>query len=125
MYASSFMQGRELIAPNNVTLKLGDIIKRPLLADMLANISQYGSDYFYNSPFTSEMITELQQDYGSILTEEDFQNYNAQVRDVLSSQFSGLQVLGASPPSSGAVVALVLNILEGKHCLAPHIGASP
>ncbi|KAL5477193.1 hypothetical protein EMCRGX_G023948 [Ephydatia muelleri] len=112
----------ELIAPNNVTLKLGDIIKRPLLADMLANISQYGSDYFYNSPFTSEMVTELQQDYGSILTEEDFQNYNAQVRDVLSSQFSGLQVLGASPPSSGAVVALVLNILEGYNFTSQDLG---
>ena len=65
------------------------------------------------------MVTELQQDYGSILTEKDFHNYTAEVRDVLSSQFSGLQVLGASPPSSGAVVALVLNILEGTHCLAP------
>ena len=108
---------RQLLAPNNIPLKLGDILKQTLLADTLANISQYGSDYFYNSPFTSDMVKELQQDYGSILTEADFHNYTVQVRNVLSSQFSGLQVLGASPPSSGAVVALVLNILEGKHCL--------
>ena len=109
-----FPSNRGLLVPNGVPLKQGDVLKQPLLADTLTNISLYGSDYFYNSPFTSDMVNELQQDYGSILTVEDFHNYTVQVRDILTSQFSGLQVLGASPPSSGAVVALVLNILEGK-----------
>eukprot|EP00731_Ephydatia_muelleri_P000924 Em0001g924a len=113
---------QELLAPNNIPLKQGDILKQTLLADTLTSISQYGSDYFYNSIFTSDMVTELQQDYGSILTEKDFHNYTAEVRDVLSSQFSGLQVLGASPPSSGAVVALVLNILEGYNFTSQDFG---
>ena len=110
----SFYTYRALLAPNNQPLKQGDVLKQPLLADTLANISLYGSNYFYNSSFTSDMVNELRQDYGSILTVEDFLNYTVQVRDILTSQFSGLQVLGASPPSSGAVVALMLNILEGE-----------
>ena len=68
----------------------------------------------YNSSFTSDMVNELKRDYGSILSVDDFLNYTVRVREVLISQFSGLQVLGASPPSSGAVVAMVLNILEGE-----------
>ena len=114
MYCQCSYTYRELLAPNNQPLKQGDVLKQPLLANTLANISLYGSNYFYNSSFTSDMVNELRQDYGSILTVEDFLNYTVQVRDILTSQFSGLQVLGASPPSSGAVVALVLNILEGE-----------
>lgn len=105
---------RSLVAPNNQPLQEGDTIKQPQLADTLANIALYGANYFYNSSFTSDMVNELQQDYGSILTVDDFRNYNVQVRNVLTSQFSGLQVLGCSPPSSGAAVAMVLNILDGE-----------
>ena len=105
---------RAIVAPQNQTLKKGDTLKQLHLAETLANISLYGADYIYNSSFTSDMVNELRQDYGSILSVDDFLNYTAQVREVLTSQFSGLQVLGASPPSSGAAVAMVLNILEGE-----------
>ena len=107
-----FPNNRELLAPNKKPLKLGETNTSGRHIDQY--LSRYGSDYLYNSSFTSDMVTELQNVYGSILTTEDFRNYTAQVRDVLNSQFSGFKVLVASPPSSGAVVALVLNILEGK-----------
>eukprot|EP00731_Ephydatia_muelleri_P017368 Em0010g466a len=111
-----------IVAPQNQTLKKGDTLKQLHLAETLANISLYGADYIYNSSFTSDMVNELRQDYGSILSVDDFLNYTAQVREVLTSQFSGLQVLGASPPSSGAAVAMVLNILEGYNWTAKDFG---
>lgn len=111
-----------IVAPNNVSLKEGDILRQLQLAETLANISLYGADYMYNSSFTSDMVNELKRDYGSILSVDDFLNYTVRVREVLISQFSGLQVLGASPPSSGAVVAMVLNILEGYNWTVKDFG---
>ena len=87
------------------------------MAETLTNISLYGANYFYNSSFTESMVNELKQNFGSILTVDDFRNYPIRMRDIITSQFSGLQVLGCSPPSSGAVVAMVLNILEGEDSL--------
>ena len=58
------------------------------------------------------MVQELKA-VGAILEEEDFLGYNATEREPVESEFDGLRVIGVPPPSSGAVLALILNILEG------------
>ena len=58
------------------------------------------------------MVQELKA-VGAILEEEDFLGYNATEREPIESEFNGLRVIGVPPPSSGAVLALILNILEG------------
>lgn len=108
---------RELLAPNGTLLKEGDILKRPLYAETLRMVAQHGADYFYNNlTFTSPMVDELQEYYQSIVTVDDFANYTALVKDPVVSNFSGdLTVFGVPPPSSGAVLALALNILKGAY----------
>lgn len=101
--------------PNGQPLQEGDILRQPELANTLQSIADLGPDYFYNSDFTAEMVDELQSEYGSILTVEDFNSYEVVIRDALLSEYEGLQVHTFPPPASGAVLALVLNILQSKY----------
>lgn len=88
-------------------------MKQPELAKTLQAIAS-GVDYFYNSSFTEEMVAELNNHYNSILTVDDFRDYTAVIRPVLTSSYNGLVLHNFPPPASGAVLALILNILDGK-----------
>lgn len=109
-----YIQYRELLKPNGVLLKEGDTLKMPKLSAMLEKVADEGSQYFYNSSFTEQMVDELQRDYGAILTVKDFNDYSLEIRESLLSEYEDLQLIGVPPPASGAVNALVLSILEGK-----------
>ena len=106
---------RELIAPNGQLLKEGDILKQPQLADTLHQIAEHGISYFYNSSFTEAMVNELRSDYNSIITVDDLRNYSSMERRVATAKYKGLEVLGMSPPAGGAVLGLILNILDGEN----------
>jgi len=102
---------------NTTLLQEGDLLIRPLLAQTLKDIAMGTPDeaveLFYNSNFTDELIEEINS-YGGILEKEDFVNYEVNEHDALVSQFGDLKILGAPAPSSGAVFAFMLNILEGE-----------
>ena len=94
-------------------MKTGDILKQTELADTLEKVAEQGIDYFYNSNFTEKMVEELQRDWDSIITVEDFRNYTTVVRDVVRARYKGFEVLGMPPPSAGGpVLGLILNILD-------------
>lgn len=104
---------RELLAPNGTWLKTGDTIHRKKYAQTLRDIGASGNaSYFYEGEFMSRMVAEL-KDNGAIIEEEDFLGYEAIERDPIESEFDGLRMIGTPPPSSGAVLALILNILQG------------
>lgn len=105
----------ELLAPNGDFLVENDTLKRPLYADTLEYISKYGADWFYDSNFTRDMVKELREDYGSILTEEDFKSYTPVKRRVTQSWYKGLSMRSLSAPSGGPVISLILNILDSKN----------
>ena len=88
-------------------------MKRPQYANTLEMIAWNGAGWFYNSEFMKAMVRELRE-YGSILTEEDFKGYSAIKRRVTQSYFAGLKLNSVSAPSSGAVLGLILNILDSK-----------
>ena len=55
--------------------KMGDIIRRPKLAETLRIIGQSGtSDIFYKGEMGQSIVKELSE-RGGIITEEDFENY--------------------------------------------------
>ena len=105
---------RDLVAPNGQLLQEGDMLKQPQLADTLHQIAEQGISYFYNSSFTKMMVKELQRDYGSIITLEDFQNYSSVERTVATAKYKRQGMVGVSPPAGGAVLGLILNILDGE-----------
>ena len=94
-------------------LKEGDTIYRKKYAQTLRDIgASGGASYFYEGDFLKTMVQELREN-GAILEEGDFLNYTAIEREPVESEFDGLRVIGTPPPSSGAVLALILNILQG------------
>lgn len=58
-------------------------------------------------------MKELQNDYGCLLSVEDFKNYTVNVKNATISKYGDLRVHGVPPPASGTVLALMLNILSG------------
>ena len=104
---------RELLAPQGKYLEEGDTIYRRNYSKTLRAIGESGNaSYFYHGPFMEQMVREL-QGAGAPIQEEDFLNYAAIEREPVETTYDGLKVIGAPPPASGAVLALILNILQG------------
>lgn len=58
----------------NDVWKLGDKIKRPVLANTLEIIAREGADALYNGSLTKSFVKDI-QDFNGIITEEDMHNY--------------------------------------------------
>ena len=80
---------------------------------------------FYNGPLAksiSQDITELIPDEPKKGqgTEEDVRNYQTEIREPLESELAGMKMHLTPPPTSGAVLGLILNILKGRKVLCSH-----
>ncbi|XP_068679087.1 glutathione hydrolase 1 proenzyme-like [Montipora foliosa] len=104
---------RELLIDNNGKLKkLGTILKMPKLARTL-EIIRDDPDSFYNGSLAEDIVKDI-QDGGGIILLEDLKNYKTEVRTPLSGRIgNGFTWYTDPPPSSGAVLSLILNILKG------------
>ena len=102
-----------MLAPNGKLLGENDTLKRPQYANTLEMIAWNGASWFYDSEFMKVMVKELRE-YGSILTEEDFKRYAAVKRRVAKFYYGGYKLYSPPAPSSGAVLGLILNILDSK-----------
>ena len=47
------------------------------------------------------------------MTEDDLRKYKTEEREPLESELSGMKMYLTPPPTSGAVLGLILNILKG------------
>ncbi|KAF4970395.1 hypothetical protein FZEAL_10050 [Fusarium zealandicum] len=99
-------------APSGTLLKRGEKMTRKRYADMLEAVASHGVDVFYQGPFADAMIRALEQKDG-IMTSEDLKNYSVVVREPSQVNYRGGKITSGSAPSSGAVVATVMNILGG------------
>ena len=54
---------------------------------------------------------------GGVLTMNDLKNYKVKFRPALKSKLDDMTLLSAPPPTAGPVLALTLNILDGKRTL--------
>ena len=62
------------------------------------------------------------------VTEQDLRNYTTEIREPLESELAGMKMLLTPPPTSGAVLGLVLNILKGRQVFCsppPHHHTHP
>ena len=48
------------------------------------------------------------------VTEQDLRNYTTEIREPLESELAGMKMHLTPPPTSGAVLGLILNILKGR-----------
>ncbi|CAL8294841.1 unnamed protein product [Gadus morhua 'NCC'] len=93
-------------------LKAGDIMKFEKLADTLEILAKQGADAFYTGQIAEDFIRDVQNE-GVELTLEDLASYKARVSDAWNVSLGEYQVYLAPPPSGGALIGLILNIMKG------------
>nr|CAI5822248.1 unnamed protein product [Callosobruchus analis] len=92
--------------------KPGEIMKRPRLAKTLRIIAKQGGMALHDGVLTKGFVKDV-QDRGGILTEEDMRNYKPLWVKPVQTTFSNGHTLYSIPiPGSGAVLTLILNILD-------------
>ncbi|XP_059154521.1 glutathione hydrolase 1 proenzyme-like, partial [Physella acuta] len=95
--------------------KLGEIMKRPQLAQSLRVIANEGMIAFYNGSLTNDIMQDL-QDIGSIITREDLINYKVlEKKPVEITIKDGIKVVSPPAPSGGPVLSFILNVLDGYY----------
>ncbi|XP_075228170.1 scoloptoxin SSD14-like [Lycorma delicatula] len=95
--------------------ELNDIIKLPVLAKTLRTIAESPrmADELYNGTLTDAFVEDIKND-GGIITKEDMSNYRVQWADPITrSLSSNLTIYTVPPPGSGALLAFILQVLDG------------
>lgn len=100
-------------------LKEGDTVFLPKFGDTLERIANNGAKEFYNSSLSAIIAKEVQEN-GGIITTDDLANYKVDVKEPLTVPLGDGErtVYAVRPPSSGAVLAFILNILDRKLILS-------
>ena len=92
-------------------VETGERIENQKLYNVLNELKDNGSDYFYNGQFAKNAASTIQK-YGGSVTFEDFTNYETLIKEPLSTNYRGFQIFSAPPPQSGLTLLEILNILE-------------
>lgn len=69
--------------------KLGELIKRPVLAKTLEYIANFGSDAFYKDTYISRSIVDTVRANKGIMTAEDLLNYKVRMEEPFQATFNG------------------------------------
>ena len=68
---------------------------------------------FYNGALASDIIRDLKKVNGMV-TDSDLRDYRPITRNPYQRGLSGMKMYLTPPPTSGAVLGLILNILQGR-----------
>jgi len=103
---------RELLFDKNgKPHKKGDKIKNEKYAKTLEKI-QDDPESFYNGLLAKDIARDIRRAKG-IVSESDLSAYQTVEREPLEGELSDMKMYVTPPPSSGAVLGLILNILKG------------
>ncbi|KAI3451100.1 hypothetical protein Pfo_007765 [Paulownia fortunei] len=103
---------RQIYAPNGRLIREGHILRQETLANTLLEISKTGMMAFYNGSIERNLTKDVLR-AGGILTMEDLQSYQVKIREPITANVMGLQIIAAPPPASGgAMMILILKILD-------------
>ncbi|XP_065365119.1 glutathione hydrolase 1 proenzyme [Calliphora vicina] len=95
--------------------KEGDYMKRPALGNTLERIANNGVGEMYDGGETGKMFAKDIQEMGGIITEQDLKNYRVKWEDtnhVVANVTGGYKLYTTPLPSSGAVLAFILNVMS-------------
>lgn len=105
-----------------VLKKIGDTTYMPQLADFMEYMAADGRAAFYESEIAQKIVKD-QQEKGGFLTMKDFENYQVHLRQPLSFNFLGNEILTNPLPSTGgATIALMLKELQQHSPIPHHLG---
>ncbi len=103
--------GEAIYAPGGRTLREGEQVRIPELAETLERLGADGPDPFYEGDLGSA-ITATVQEGGGIVGAEDLRAYETIAREPVRAEFAGREILTNPPPSSGGIlIAFALDLL--------------
>lgn len=105
-------------APNGTRVGLGDTMTRKRFADTLETIAEQGPDAFYTGAIGNATIVALQA-AGGTMTLSDLKNYTIIKRPLSNITYHGFKIYSGTAPSSGAVLASIMKIIEGYDMRTP------
>ena len=62
---------------------------------------------------TDDMVNEINE-LGGNFTKENFLGYTVLEHNVTRSEYKGFPLLSTPPPGSGAILSMILSVLEGE-----------
>ncbi|XP_077996194.1 glutathione hydrolase 1 proenzyme-like [Glandiceps talaboti] len=114
-YEDTILNDQQLsdyFAPYGTILEEGDTCTMPALGKTLRRIAEEGGLDYYMGQLAKDIANDIQE-RGGIITTEDLRGYRAKRKQPLQINVRNLTMYSPSPPSSGAVISFILNILEG------------
>ena len=99
--------------PGGKALVAGDVVRFPDLAHTLRRLAADGRDGYYGGPVAQQLVDGVRA-AGGIWTLDDLARYTVLERQPIRTEYRGMTVVSAPPPSAGGVaLANVLHILSG------------
>jgi gamma-glutamyltranspeptidase/glutathione hydrolase len=99
--------------PDGSFYEPGDVLKQPDLAATLKKIAAEGPDGFYKGE-VAEAISASVQEAGGAMSLDDLAGYKAVIREPVSGNYRGYDIVSMPPPSSGGThIIQILNVMEG------------
>jgi len=80
----------------------GDVLKQPDLAKTLNDLSEHGSQAFYQGEIAQKIVSAMKTGNG-LITLTDMVNYQVKEVAPIKGYFNGYEILTMPPPSSGGV----------------------
>lgn len=109
---SSYPEVFKTFYPQGRTLKKGEILKQPVLAQTLKILQSEGPESFYTGTIAKKFVDYFEKN-GGALSAQDLKNYKVRLLEPVKGTYRGYEVLAMPPPSSGGVhVIQMLNMLE-------------
>ncbi|QGZ41270.1 gamma-glutamyltranspeptidase/glutathione hydrolase [Pseudoduganella flava] len=111
-----------LYLKNGAALPAGTLLRNPDLAKTYRTLAKGGVKAFYEGPLARAIVDAVNRPAtaagvtvrGGAMTLADLANYEARIRQPVSTTYRGYELYGMPPPSSGGVAVFeALNILEG------------
>jgi gamma-glutamyltranspeptidase/glutathione hydrolase len=110
---------KSIYYPGGQVPKVGAIVKNPDYGQTLARIQAGGVDAFYKGDIAERIVGDMQK-RGGFFTKEDLLAYKPIIREALSGNYRGYDIITTPPPCGGMLLLEALNILKHfdlKECL--------
>ena len=92
--------------------KAGDTLKNIALGNTLSRIAKNGLAEFYSGE-TAEKLVSFLKAKGGIITMDDLNAYEAELREPIVFDYKDLKIISMAPPSSGGIcLAQILKMIE-------------
>ena len=102
---------RLYLKPDGSFFRFGEKQFNPEIGRFLRHLAEEGSDYFYKGK-VAEKLVALINERGGCFSVEDLSEYEPKFREPVRTTYRGCEVVAFAPPSGGATVLEMLNILE-------------